>query len=113
MAELEEGEEVLELEAEEAELAAGELEKAAGEAPVVRLVNIILREAVNRGASDIHMEPYEKESRVRFRVDGILQNVMSPPLKMRDAIISRLKIMSKLDIAEKRLPQDGRIMLRM
>ena len=99
MEELSEGEEVLELEAEEAELAAGELEKAAGEAPVVKLVNIILREAVSRGASDIHMEPYEKEYRVRFRIDGILQNVMNPPLKMRDAIISRLKIMSKLDIA--------------
>ena len=108
-----EGEEVLELEAEEAELAAGELEKAATEAPVVKLVNIILREALTRGASDIHMEPYEKEYRIRFRIDGALQTVMSPPLKMRDAIISRLKIMSKLDIAEKRLPQDGRIMLRM
>src|SRR3990172_3070218 len=113
MAELEEGEEVLELEAEEAELAAGELEKAATEAPVVKLVNIILREALTRGASDIHMEPYEKEYRVRFRIDGALQTVMSPQLKMKDAIISRLKIMSKLDIAEKRLPQDGRIMLRM
>ena len=108
-----EGEEILELEAEEQELAAGELEKAATEAPVVKLVNIILREALTRGASDIHMEPYEKEYRVRFRIDGALQTVMSPPLKMRDAIISRLKIMSKLDIAEKRLPQDGRIMLRM
>ena len=108
-----EGEEILELEAEEQELAAGELEKAATEAPVVKLVNIILREALTRGASDIHMEPYEKEYRIRFRIDGALQTVMSPPLKMRDAIISRLKIMSKLDIAEKRLPQDGRIMLRM
>ncbi|MBI3895462.1 MAG: Flp pilus assembly complex ATPase component TadA, partial [Acidobacteria bacterium] len=108
-----EGDEVLELEAEETELAAGELEKAATEAPVVKLVNIILREALTRGASDIHMEPYEKEYRIRFRIDGALQAVMSPPLKMRDAIISRLKIMSKLDIAEKRLPQDGRIMLRM
>ena len=109
----EEGEDVLELEAEEADLASGELERAAAEAPVVKLVNIILREALNRGASDIHMEPYEKEYRVRYRVDGVLQTVMNPPLKMRDAIISRVKIMSKLDIAEKRLPQDGRIMLRL
>ena len=108
----EEGEEVLELDAAEEELSEGELEKAAGDAPVVKLVNIILREAVNRGASDIHMEPYEKEYRVRYRVDGMLQTVMTPPFKMRDGIISRVKIMSKLDIAEKRLPQDGRIMIR-
>jgi type IV pilus assembly protein PilB len=107
------GDEILELEAGEAELSADELERAAGDAPVVKLVNIILREALNRGASDIHMEPYEKEYRVRYRIDGILHNVMNPPMKMKDAIISRMKIMSKLDIAEKRLPQDGRIMLRM
>ena len=112
MEEFEEGDEVLELEAGEDELSEGELEKAAGDAPVVKLVNIILREAVNRGASDIHMEPYEKEYRVRYRVDGMLQTVMTPPFKMRDGIISRVKIMSKLDIAEKRLPQDGRIMIR-
>jgi type IV pilus assembly protein PilB len=68
---------------------------------------------VKRGASDIHIEPYEKEYRVRFRIDGVLQNVMSPPLKLKDAITSRIKIMSKLDISEKRLPQDGRIMLKM
>ena len=107
------GDEILELEAGEAELSADELERAAGDAPVVKLVNIILREALNRGASDIHMEPYEREYRVRYRIDGILHNVMNPPMKMKDAIISRMKIMSKLDIAEKRLPQDGRIMLRM
>src|SRR5439155_19831896 len=83
------------------------------EAPIVKLCNMILTEAVKRGASDIHMEPYEKEYRVRFRVDGMLQNIMSPPLKLKDAIISRVKIMSKLDISEKRLPQDGRIMLKM
>ena len=106
------GEDVLELEATQEELAEGELERAAGEAPVVKLVNIILRESVNRGASDIHMEPYEKDYRVRFRIDGLLQTVMTPPFKMRDGIISRVKIMSKLDIAEKRLPQDGRIMIR-
>ena len=106
------GEDVLELEATQEELAEGELERAAGEAPVVKLVNIILRESVNRGASDIHMEPYEKDYRVRFRIDGLLQTVMTPPFKMRDGIISCVKIMSKLDIAEKRLPQDGRIMIR-
>ncbi len=91
----------------------GELEKAADEAPIVKLVNLVLTDAVKRGASDIHMEPYEKEFRVRFRIDGILQTIMTPPLKLKDAITSRLKIMAKLDISEKRLPQDGRIMLKM
>jgi len=114
MEEVAEGEgDVLELDSGETELSADELEKAAGDAPVVKLVNIILREALGRGASDIHMEPYEKEYRVRYRIDGILHNVMNPPMKMKDAIISRMKIMSKLDIAEKRLPQDGRMMLRL
>jgi type IV pilus assembly protein PilB len=88
-------------------------EKAADEAPIVKLVNLVLTDAVKRGASDIHMEPYEKEFRVRFRIDGVLQSIMTPPLKLKDAIISRVKIMSKLDISEKRLPQDGRIMLKM
>ena len=73
----------------------------------------MLTDAVKRGASDIHIEPYEKEFRVRFRIDGILQSIMSPPLKLKDAITSRMKIMAKLDISEKRLPQDGRIMLKM
>ena len=68
--------------------------------------------AIKKGASDIHIEPYEKEFRVRFRIDGILYNIMAPPLKLRDAITSRIKIMAKLDIAEKRLPQDGRIKIR-
>jgi type IV pilus assembly protein PilB len=99
--------------AEEDELALADLEKAADEAPIVKLVNVILTEAVKRGASDIHMEPYEKEYRVRFRIDGMLQNIMSPPMKLKDAITSRIKIMAKLDISEKRLPQDGRIMLKM
>jgi type II secretory ATPase GspE/PulE/Tfp pilus assembly ATPase PilB-like protein len=72
-----------------------------------------LTDAVKRGASDIHIEPYEKEFRVRFRIDGVLQAIMSPPMKLKDAITSRLKIMAKLDISEKRLPQDGRIMLKM
>ena len=89
-----------------------ELERAAEEAPIIKLVNLILTDAVKRGASDIHIEPYEKEVRVRFRIDGILQSVMTPPMKLRDAIISRIKIMAKLDISEKRLPQDGRIMIK-
>jgi type IV pilus assembly protein PilB len=88
------------------------LEKQSGEAPVIRLVNLMLMSAIQKGASDIHIEPYEKEFRVRFRIDGILYNVMAPPMKFRDAITSRVKIMSKLDIAEKRLPQDGRIKIR-
>jgi type IV pilus assembly protein PilB len=103
----------IEVQGEEQELELKELEKAADEAPIVKLVNLVLTDAVKRGASDIHMEPYEKEFRVRFRIDGVLQAIMTPPLKLRDAIISRLKIMSKLDISEKRLPQDGRIMLKM
>jgi len=95
------------------EMALSELERAADEAPVVKLVNVVLGDAVKRGASDIHIEPYEKEFRVRFRIDGVLQSIMSPPMKLKDAITSRLKIMAKLDISEKRLPQDGRIMLKM
>ena len=82
------------------------------DAPVVRLVNVLLVDALRRGASDIHVEPYEKELRIRFRIDGVLYDVMHPPLKMRDALISRIKILSKLDISEKRLPQDGRIKIR-
>jgi type IV pilus assembly protein PilB len=106
--------ETLELEAEdEATLNLEQLEKAAEEAPVIKLVNYFLTDAVMRGASDIHMEPYEKEYRVRYRIDGVLQTIMNPPNKLRDAIISRVKIMSKLDISEKRLPQDGRIMIKM
>jgi type IV pilus assembly protein PilB len=102
----------LELAAEEQEMDAAMLEKAAEEAPIIKLVNLILTDSVKRGASDIHVEPYENEMRVRFRVDGVLQTVMSPPMKLRDAITSRMKIMAKLDIAEKRLPQDGRIMIK-
>jgi type IV pilus assembly protein PilB len=103
----------LELAAEEQEMNLSELERAAEEAPIIKLVNLVLTDAVKRGASDIHIEPYEKEVRVRFRIDGILQAVMAPPMKLRDAIISRIKIMAKLDISEKRLPQDGRIMMKM
>src|SRR5262245_10602551 len=86
-----------------------ELEKAAEGAPVVRLVNAILLNAIKKGASDIHVEPYEKKLRVRYRVDGVLIEEMQPPMKLKAAIASRLKIMSSLDIAERRLPQDGRI----
>jgi type IV pilus assembly protein PilB len=82
------------------------------DAPVVRLVNVLMVDALRRGASDIHIEPYEKELRIRFRIDGVLYDIMHPPMKMRDALISRLKIMSKLDISEKRLPQDGRIKIK-
>ncbi len=102
----------IELQAEAEEMGLSELEKAADEAPIVKLVNLVLTDAVKRGASDIHVEPYEKEYRVRFRIDGMLQTIMSPPTKLKDAITSRIKIMAKLDISEKRLPQDGRIMLK-
>jgi type IV pilus assembly protein PilB len=102
----------LELTAEEQETNLADLERAAEQAPIIKLVNLIMTDAVKRGASDIHVEPYEKEVRVRLRIDGILQAVMTPPLKLRDAITSRIKIMAKLDISEKRLPQDGRIMIK-
>ena len=91
------------------EISAEALAKQGEDAPVVRLVNVVLMSAIQKGASDIHIEPYEKELRVRYRIDGMLYNIMSPPMKFRDAISSRIKIMAKLDIAEKRLPQDGRI----
>ena len=88
------------------------LSKMSQDGPVVRLVNVLLVDALRRGASDIHVEPYEKELRIRFRIDGVLYDVMHPPLKLRDALISRVKIMAKLDISEKRLPQDGRIKIK-
>jgi type IV pilus assembly protein PilB len=94
------------------EMDAGALADSAEEAPVVKLCNLILTDAIKRGASDIHIEPYEKEYRVRFRIDGILYEIMNPPLKLKDAMTSRMKILSKLDISEKRLPQDGRIKLK-
>lgn len=90
-----------------------DLQNMAEEAPVVRLVNAILIDAIRNNASDIHLEPYEKSMRVRFRIDGVLKEVMKPPLKLRNAIVSRIKIMSNLDIAERRLPQDGRIKLKL
>ncbi|KFE59551.1 type IV-A pilus assembly ATPase PilB [Hyalangium minutum] len=90
-----------------------EMAKAADDAPVVKLVNLILMDAIKKGASDIHVEPYEKDFRVRFRIDGSLYEVMRPPMKLRNAITSRLKIMASLDISERRLPQDGRIKIKM
>ena len=88
------------------------LARASEDAPVVRLVNVLMVDSLRRGASDIHVEPYEKDFRIRFRIDGVLYDVMHPPMKLRDPLISRLKIMSKLDISEKRLPQDGRIKIK-
>ena len=85
---------------------------AADEAPIVKLVNSLIADAVRKGASDIHMEPYEKAMRVRFRIDGVLQEMMAPPMKFKAAILSRLKIMAELDIAERRVPQDGRIKIK-
>src|ERR671919_19383 len=89
-----------------------ELKESADEAPVVKLVNMVLVDAIRKGASDLHWEPYEKTFRVRFRIDGVLHEMLSPPKRLEPAIISRLKIMSNLDISERRLPQDGRIKLR-
>ena len=99
--------------AEDDEIDLGNLAKSADAAPVIKLTNVLLVDSLKRGASDIHIEPYEKEFRVRFRIDGILYNVMALPMKLRDPLISRVKIMAKLDIAEKRLPQDGRIKIKM
>jgi len=96
----------------EQELDLEALERESEEAPVVRLVNIVLTDAIKKGASDIHIEPYEKDYRVRYRIDGVLYEMMKPPLRLREAITSRIKILAKLDIAEKRLPQDGRIKIK-
>jgi type IV pilus assembly protein PilB len=89
-----------------------ELKESADEAPVVKLVNMVLVDAIRKGTSDIHWEPYEKVFRIRFRIDGVLHEMLAPPKRLEAAIISRIKIMSNLDIAERRLPQDGRIKLR-
>src|SRR5947208_10339419 len=89
-----------------------ELKESADEAPVVKLVNMVLADAIRKGASDSHWEPYEKTFRIRFRIDGVLHEMLSPPKRLEPAIISRIKIMSNLDISERRLPQDGRIKLR-
>ncbi len=98
---------------EEEDANAVDLEKSAEEAPVVKLVNLILVDAMKKNASDIHIEPYEKEFRVRYRIDGMLYEMMRPPMKLKNALISRIKIMSALDISERRLPQDGRIKLKL
>jgi type IV pilus assembly protein PilB len=90
-----------------------EMARAADDAPVIKLVNLVLKDAISKGASDIHVEPYEKDFRVRFRIDGVMYEVMKPPIKLRNAITSRLKIMASLDISERRLPQDGRIKIKL
>ncbi len=97
----------------ESELTAAAMAQAVDDAPVVKLINAILTDAVKRGASDIHFECFEHELRVRYRIDGALQEVMKPPMKLKAALISRFKIMSSLNIAERRVPQDGRIKLKM
>ena len=103
----------IEVKGDDEELNLMELERQSEDAPVVKLVNMMLLNAIKKGASDIHVEPYEKKLRVRYRVDGVLIEEMTPPLKLKAAIASRLKIMSQLDIAERRLPQDGRIKLKL
>ena len=90
-----------------------DLERASEEAPVIKLVNHLLMDSIRKGASDIHIEPYEKSLRVRYRIDGMLYDIMHPPLKLKNAVSSRIKVMSSLDIAERRLPQDGRIKVKM
>jgi len=100
-------------EGDQREVDLAELYRATEDAPVVKLVNLILSDAIKKGVSDIHLEPYEKAFRIRFRLDGVLHDVMSPPLTMQAAVISRVKIMARLDIAERRMPQDGRIKVKM
>jgi type IV pilus assembly protein PilB len=107
------GDDDIDFSSDEEDINAVELEKASEDAPVVRLVNVVLLNAIRKGASDIHVEPYERRMRVRYRIDGVLHEEMTPPLKLKNALSSRLKIMSQLDIAERRLPQDGRIKLRL
>ncbi|MFN8544315.1 MAG: type IV-A pilus assembly ATPase PilB [Candidatus Binatia bacterium] len=107
------GNENVEVVSEEEDVDLKELERATEEAPVVRLVNALLTDAIRKRASDIHIEPYEKLLRVRFRIDGVLYEIMQPPLRLKNAITSRLKVMAQLDIAERRLPQDGRIKMKL
>src|SRR5712664_3156223 len=104
--------EVVEGDEEGAKVDVFELKESADEAPVVKLVNMVLVDAIQKGASDIHFESYEKVFRIRFRIDGVLHEMLAPPKRLEAAILSRIKIMSNLDIAERRLPQDGRIKLR-
>jgi len=103
----------LEVLSDEEEVDVSSLERATEDAPVVKLVNLILTDAIKKKASDIHVEPYERSFRVRYRIDGILYEVMKPPMKLKNAITSRIKIMAELDIAERRLPQDGRIKIKL
>ena len=107
------GNEGLEVLHDEDEIDLQELERATEEAPVVRLVNALLTDAIRKRASDIHVEPYEKMLRVRLRIDGVLYEIMQPPLRLKNAITSRIKVMASLDIAERRLPQDGRIKMKL
>ena len=102
----------LEVEEEQEQMDVDELQRSSEEAPIIKLVNLFIADAIKRAASDIHIEPYEKDFRIRFRIDGVLYNIMAPPMKLKDALTSRVKIMAKLDIAEKRLPQDGRIKVK-
>jgi type IV pilus assembly protein PilB len=104
--------EVLEADEAGAKVDVFELKESADEAPVVKLVNMVLADAIQKGGSDVHFEPYEKVYRIRFRIDGVLHEMLAPPKRLEPAITSRLKIMANLDIAERRLPQDGRIKLR-
>jgi type IV pilus assembly protein PilB len=97
---------------EDAALDAEALKQQSEEAPIIRLVNFILVDSLRSGASDIHIEPFERELRIRFRIDGVLKTVMNPPIKLKDAMTSRIKIMAKMNISEKRVPQDGRIRIR-
>jgi type IV pilus assembly protein PilB len=113
MADLDLGDDDIDFGSDEEEVNAMELERASADAPVVRLVNVLLLNAIRKGASDIHCEPYEKKLRIRYRIDGVLHEEMTPPLRLKAAMVSRLKIMSSLDIAERRLPQDGRIKLKL
>lgn len=103
----------LEIVGDDEQVDVGSLERATEDAPVVKMVNAILQDAIRKKASDIHVEPYEKLFRVRYRIDGILYEVMKPPMKLKNAITSRIKIMAELDIAERRLPQDGRIKIKL
>jgi type IV pilus assembly protein PilB len=107
------GNDGLEVVRDEDEIDLQELERATEEAPVVRLVNALLSDAIRKRASDVHVEPYEKMLRVRFRIDGVLYEIMQPPLRLKNAITSRIKVMAQLDIAERRLPQDGRIKMKL
>jgi type IV pilus assembly protein PilB len=109
---MEEYQGAVEVSSEGDDIAVGDLEKEADQAPVIKLVNLTLVDAIKKGASDIHVEPYEKFLRIRYRLDGMLYEAMKPPIRLKNAMVSRLKIMAKLDIAERRLPQDGRIKLK-